>query len=101
LFWPLKGNSEGRRFYNMLDFGYILKYFIWTEHLCLSETGNEDSSFLRHLELEPTGDSGPGRGFGSVLGPRGGRTPFTTTKRLVRQGNAGFGFSIAWTQPPR
>lgn len=67
----------------------------------LSETGNEDSSFLRHLELEPTGDSGPGRGFGPVLGTKGGRTPFTTTKRLVRHGNAGFGFSIAWTQPPR
>ncbi|KAJ9576442.1 hypothetical protein L9F63_006655, partial [Diploptera punctata] len=56
----------------------------------LQRAGNEDSSFLRHLELEPAGDSGPG-----------GRTPFTTTRRLTRHGNSGFGFSIAWTQPPR
>ncbi|PNF20012.1 hypothetical protein B7P43_G06628 [Cryptotermes secundus] len=63
--------------------------------------GNDDSSFLRHLELEPTGDSGPGRVLGPAVGPKRGRTPFTTTRRLTRHGNSGFGFSIAWTQPPR
>ncbi|XP_069696401.1 uncharacterized protein PsGEF [Periplaneta americana] len=71
----------------------------------MERAGNEDSSFLRHLELEPTGDSGPGRGVGPTTGPsianKGGRTPFTTTRRLTRHGNSGFGFSIAWTQPPR
>ncbi|XP_033610256.1 uncharacterized protein LOC111871707 isoform X3 [Cryptotermes secundus] len=66
-----------------------------------TETGNDDSSFLRHLELEPTGDSGPGRVLGPAVGPKRGRTPFTTTRRLTRHGNSGFGFSIAWTQPPR
>lgn len=60
---------------------------------------NEDNIFLRHLELDPPGESGPGRG--SLKGTRGGRTPFTTTRRLSRQPGASFGFSIAWTHPPR
>ncbi|XP_049804965.1 uncharacterized protein LOC126248203 [Schistocerca nitens] len=51
----------------------------------------DDSSFLRHLELEPADTV--------LTGP--GRTPFTTTRRLTRKGGVGFGFSVAWTQPPR
>ncbi|XP_063235064.1 uncharacterized protein LOC134537975 [Bacillus rossius redtenbacheri] len=56
--------------------------------------GGDDSSFLRHLELEPA-DEAP------TSACKGGRTPFTTTRRLSRHAKAGFGFSIAWTQPPR
>ncbi|XP_066994271.2 uncharacterized protein PsGEF [Anabrus simplex] len=52
----------------------------------------EDSSFLRHLELEPCE---------ALPSAKGGRTPFTTTRKLVRHGGSGFGFSVAWTQPPR
>nr|CAD7434546.1 unnamed protein product [Timema monikensis] len=61
--------------------------------------GAEDSTFLRHLELEPL----PEEGEGPPLPLKGGRTPFTTTRRLVRNPSVGggFGFSIAWTQPPR
>nr|CAD7611946.1 unnamed protein product [Timema genevievae] len=61
--------------------------------------GAEDSTFLRHLELEPLLEEGEG----PPLPLKGGRTPFTTTRRLVRNPNVGggFGFSIAWTQPPR
>ena len=61
--------------------------------------------FLRHLELETgstTIPTGPGETRGAADGAAAaGRTPFTTTRRLVRRGNSGFGFSVAWTQPPR
>lgn len=63
-------------------------------------SANEDSIFLRHLELDPpVPETGPGRG--TLKGSKGGRTPFTTTRRLARASGASFGFSIAWTHPPR
>lgn len=55
-----------------------------------SEDGNDDSSFLRHLELETDEIEG-----------KPGRTIFTTTKVLSKTSGAGFGLSIAWTHPPR
>ncbi|XP_046404178.1 uncharacterized protein LOC124169580 [Ischnura elegans] len=74
----------------------------------------EDNSFLRHLELEAEDDEDEEEGEGSRerstrvrLPPRKGpspkgRTPFTTTRRLIKPpGGTGFGFSVAWTQPPR
>lgn len=65
---------------------------------------SEDSTFLRHLELEPTGPDGsvPPLPTHPTATPRPpGRTPFTSTRRLQRASNGGFGFSVAWTQPPR
>ncbi|XP_072153226.1 uncharacterized protein PsGEF isoform X4 [Bemisia tabaci] len=53
----------------------------------------EDSLFLRHLELDPPGSKLESR--------RGGRTPFTTTRKLTKAPGQSFGFSIAWTHPPR
>ncbi|XP_065343391.1 uncharacterized protein LOC135941683 isoform X3 [Cloeon dipterum] len=58
-------------------------------------TQTEDNTFLCHLELEPPADEG--QKPSSALG----RTPFTTTKKLMRKQGTGFGFSVAWTQPPR
>ncbi|KAK9498709.1 hypothetical protein O3M35_003283 [Rhynocoris fuscipes] len=54
--------------------------------------------FLRHLELDP-----PVEEVGSASPPSvpNGRTPFTTTRTLTRQHGSSFGFSIAWTHPPR
>ncbi|KAJ1520807.1 hypothetical protein ONE63_003898 [Megalurothrips usitatus] len=64
---------------------------------------SEDSTFLRHLELEPTDGALPTVPL--PLHPQAaarppGRTPFTSTRRLQRA-PGGFGFSVAWTQPPR
>ncbi|CAB3373666.1 Hypothetical predicted protein [Cloeon dipterum] len=58
-------------------------------------TQTEDNTFLCHLELEPPAEEG--QKPSSALG----RTPFTTTKKLMRKQGTGFGFSVAWTQPPR
>ncbi|KAG8323070.1 hypothetical protein J6590_013065 [Homalodisca vitripennis] len=66
------------------------------------KTSNEDSIFLRHLELDPPVENNPVKGNAPSGGvSKGGRTPFTTTKRLTRQSGTSFGFSIAWTHPPR
>ncbi|XP_034234043.1 serine-rich adhesin for platelets [Thrips palmi] len=68
---------------------------------------SEDSTFLRHLELEPTGPDGtlpplpPLPQLPQATPRPPGRTPFTATRRLQRASNGGFGFSVAWTQPPR
>mgnify|MGYP006952306422 CR=1 FL=1 len=61
---------------------------------------NDDSSFLRHLELEPIDGEGGRVPLPEAIA-KGGRTPFTTTKQLTKQPGGGFGFSIAWVQPPR
>ncbi|CAH1400911.1 unnamed protein product, partial [Nezara viridula] len=55
------------------------------------ERVHEDQIFLRHLELDPPEDENT----------KSGRTPFTTTRILNRQPGCSFGFSIAWTHPPR
>ncbi|XP_059484635.1 uncharacterized protein LOC132202026 isoform X3 [Neocloeon triangulifer] len=58
-------------------------------------TQTEDNTFLCHLELEPPPEEGHRPSSAS------GRTPFTHTRKLVRKSGSGFGFSVAWTQPPR
>ncbi|XP_039287926.1 uncharacterized protein LOC111053522 [Nilaparvata lugens] len=79
------------------------------------EKGYDDNIFLKHLELDPPppettpagGGSGGGGGIGkggstaTIVGSKGGRTPFTTTRKLCRKPGTSFGFSIAWTHPPR
>lgn len=37
----------------------------------------------------------------STYRPSAGRTPFTITKKLTRNADKGYGFSIVWTHPPR
>ncbi|XP_050535694.1 uncharacterized protein LOC126902449 isoform X2 [Daktulosphaira vitifoliae] len=58
----------------------------------ISKTSNEENKFLQYLELDPPLTSRDGRC---------GRTPFTVTKRLTKSPGSSFGFSIAWTHPPR
>ncbi|XP_073988009.1 protostome-specific GEF isoform X3 [Rhodnius prolixus] len=61
------------------------------------ERVQEDHMFLRHLELDPPEEVCAGS---PPSGPSG-RTPFTTTRTLNRQHGSSYGFSIAWTHPPR
>ncbi|CAG9575463.1 unnamed protein product [Danaus chrysippus] len=56
----------------------------------------DEHLFLRYLELDPPEDpSAPRRP------QRNGRTPFTTTRKLMRGTTGGFGFTVVWTRPPR
>ncbi|XP_049821007.1 uncharacterized protein LOC109602693 isoform X3 [Aethina tumida] len=63
----------------------------------------DENLFLRYLELDPTEgpDAIPAATQRKASGNKCGRTPFTQTKRLIRQPKAGFGFSVVWTHPPR
>ncbi|RZF40107.1 hypothetical protein LSTR_LSTR002510 [Laodelphax striatellus] len=65
------------------------------------EKGYDDNIFLKHLELDPPVEAAPGKAPPAVVGNKGGRTPFTTTRKLSRKPGTSFGFSIAWTHPPR
>lgn len=57
----------------------------------------------RYLELDPTEgpDALPAATQRKATGRKNGRTPFTTTKKLIRAPKTGFGFSVVWTHPPR
>lgn len=90
----------------------------------------DENLFLRFLELDPIPDSTTASAVGNTtttvtntiansgaagaaallaeqrkkayVRPSNGRTPFTITKKLVRENdNRGYGFSIVWTHPPR
>ncbi|XP_068628558.1 uncharacterized protein PsGEF [Battus philenor] len=56
----------------------------------------DEHLFLRYLELDPPDDPAAPR-----RAQRNGRTPFTTTRKLVRGTGGGFGFTVVWTRPPR
>ncbi|XP_031769692.2 uncharacterized protein LOC113522879 isoform X3 [Galleria mellonella] len=56
----------------------------------------DEHLFLRYLELDPPEDPAAPR-----RAQRNGRTPFTTTRKLVRGSGGGFGFTVVWTRPPR
>nr|XP_049698567.1 uncharacterized protein LOC126053486 isoform X4 [Helicoverpa armigera] len=56
----------------------------------------DEHLFLRYLELDPPEDPNAPR-----RAPRNGRTPFTTTRKLIRGTAGGFGFTVVWTRPPR
>ncbi|XP_013166442.1 PREDICTED: uncharacterized protein LOC106116929 [Papilio xuthus] len=56
----------------------------------------DEHLFLRYLELDPPEDPAAPR-----RAQRNGRTPFTTTRKLVRGTGGGFGFTVVWTRPPR
>ncbi|CAB3259248.1 unnamed protein product [Arctia plantaginis] len=56
----------------------------------------DEHLFLRYLELDPPEDPNAPR-----RAQRNGRTPFTTTRKLVRGTSGGFGFTVVWTRPPR
>ncbi|XP_065200428.1 uncharacterized protein PsGEF isoform X2 [Planococcus citri] len=57
---------------------------------------HEEFLFLQHLELDPAPSNKD-----SSDPKKSGRTPFTTTHKLTRQSSKSYGFSIAWTHPPR
>ncbi|XP_031778975.1 uncharacterized protein LOC100680007 isoform X2 [Nasonia vitripennis] len=69
-----------------------------------NSTAGDDLTYLRHLELEPI-DPLTGLPLHPGFTARGGRTPCTTTRRLVRPAaNANqvpWGFSLSWGRPPR
>ncbi|KAG6460793.1 hypothetical protein O3G_MSEX012214 [Manduca sexta] len=56
----------------------------------------DEHLFLRYLELDPPDDPAAPR-----RAQRNGRTPFTTTRKLIRGAGGGFGFTVVWTRPPR
>ncbi|KAI5634987.1 pao retrotransposon peptidase domain-containing protein [Phthorimaea operculella] len=56
----------------------------------------DEHLFLRYLELDPPEDPNAPKKT-----QRNGRTPFTTTRKLVRGATGGFGFTVVWTRPPR
>ncbi|XP_031338107.1 uncharacterized protein LOC116167013 isoform X2 [Photinus pyralis] len=63
----------------------------------------DENLFLRYLELDPTEgpDAIPAALQRKATGNKNGRTPFTTTKKLIKVPKSGFGFSVVWTHPPR
>lgn len=63
----------------------------------------DENLFLRYLELDPMDgpEAIPAALQRKATGNQSGRTPFTTTKKLMRQPRTGFGFSVVWTHPPR
>ncbi|CAK9810456.1 hypothetical protein ANTPLA_LOCUS6595 [Anthophora plagiata] len=68
-----------------------------------NNSGGEDLTYLRHLELEPI-DPLTGLPLHPGFTARGGRTPCTITRRLIRQTAANqipWGFSLSWGRPPR
>lgn len=68
-----------------------------------NNSGAEDLTYLRHLELEPI-DPLTGLPLHPGFTARGGRTPCTVTRRLIRQNAANqvpWGFSLSWGRPPR
>ncbi|XP_043254645.1 uncharacterized protein LOC122398629 [Colletes gigas] len=68
-----------------------------------NNSGAENLTYLRHLELEPV-DPLTGLPLHPGFTARGGRTPCTVTRRLIRQTTANqipWGFSLSWGRPPR
>lgn len=68
-----------------------------------NNTGGDDLTYLRHLELEPV-DPLTGLPLHPGFTARGGRTPCTVTRRLIRQSPVNqvpWGFSLSWGRPPR
>ncbi|KAL7017953.1 hypothetical protein ACKWTF_010576 [Chironomus riparius] len=55
----------------------------------------DENLFLRFLELDPPVPTDTPKVFTK------GRTPFTITKKLVKNPECSYGFSIVWTHPPR
>ncbi|KAL2738015.1 uncharacterized protein V1478_002101 [Vespula squamosa] len=71
-----------------------------------NNSGGDDLTYLRHLELEPV-DPLTGLPLHPGFTARGGRTPCSVTRRLIRQSAANqvsyvpWGFSLSWGRPPR
>ncbi|KAG7197834.1 hypothetical protein KM043_001647 [Ampulex compressa] len=68
-----------------------------------NNSGADDLTYLRHLELEPI-DPLTGLPLHPGFTARGGRTPCTITRRLIRQtivNQIPWGFSLSWGRPPR
>ncbi|XP_067215938.1 uncharacterized protein PsGEF isoform X2 [Linepithema humile] len=68
-----------------------------------NNSGTDDLMYLRHLELEPL-DPLTGLPLHPNFTAKGGRTPCTITRRLIRQTSVNqipWGFSLSWGRPPR
>ncbi|RLU21919.1 hypothetical protein DMN91_006298 [Ooceraea biroi] len=68
-----------------------------------NNSGTDDLMYLRHLELEPV-DPLTGLPLHPGFTAKGGRTPCTITRRLIRQTSVNlipWGFSLSWGRPPR
>ncbi|XP_046829022.1 uncharacterized protein LOC124428699 isoform X3 [Vespa crabro] len=68
-----------------------------------NNSGGDDLTYLKHLELEPV-DPLTGLPLHPGFTARGGRTPCTVTRRLIRQSAVNqvpWGFSLSWGRPPR
>ncbi|XP_015431493.1 PREDICTED: uncharacterized protein LOC107187831 [Dufourea novaeangliae] len=68
-----------------------------------NNSSGENLTYLRYLELEPI-DPLTGLPLHPGFTARGGRTPCTVTRRLIRQTTANqipWGFSLSWGRPPR
>ncbi|XP_043681403.1 uncharacterized protein LOC122635343 isoform X1 [Vespula pensylvanica] len=68
-----------------------------------NNSGGDDLTYLRHLELEPV-DPLTGLPLHPGFTARGGRTPCSVTRRLIRQSAVNqvpWGFSLSWGRPPR
>lgn len=68
-----------------------------------NNSAGENLTYLRHLELEPI-DPLTGLPLHPGFTARGGRTPCTVTRRLIRQTTGSqvpWGFSLSWGRPPR
>ncbi|CAL1677028.1 unnamed protein product [Lasius platythorax] len=68
-----------------------------------NNSGTDDLMYLRHLELEPV-DPQTGLPLHPGFTAKGGRTPCTITRRLIRQTSVNqipWGFSLSWGRPPR
>ncbi|XP_063972686.1 uncharacterized protein Psgef isoform X2 [Diachasmimorpha longicaudata] len=73
------------------------------DHVDNNNTNADDLTYLRHLELEPI-DPTTGLPLHPGFTAKGGRTPCTITRRLVRQSGqhqVPWGFSLSWGRPPR
>ncbi|XP_011302252.1 uncharacterized protein PsGEF [Fopius arisanus] len=73
------------------------------DHADNNNTNADDLTYLRHLELEPI-DPTTGLPLHPGFTAKGGRTPCTITRRLVRQSGphqVPWGFSLSWGRPPR
>ncbi|XP_046416485.1 uncharacterized protein LOC124177759 isoform X1 [Neodiprion fabricii] len=69
-----------------------------------NNSGSEDLTYLRHLELEPL-DPLTGQPLHPGFAARGGKTPCTTTRKMTRpstsQQQVPWGFSLSWGKPPK
>ncbi|KAK0179867.1 hypothetical protein PV327_005578 [Microctonus hyperodae] len=74
-----------------------------SDHVDNNNSNTDDLTYLRHLELEQV-DPLTGQPLHPGFAAKGGRTPCTITRRLIRHSSVNqvaWGFSLSWGRPPR